>query len=249
MEKTLKGQVAVVTGGSRGIGAAICKKLAGCGAKVIVNYSSSPQAAEAVVAEIKSAGGEAEALQFSVDNSDAVDTAFKGILERCGRVDILVNNAGIALDNLVMRTKNEEWQKTLDVNLSGCFYCARAVSRPMMKQRSGRIINISSVIGEMGNAGQAAYAASKAGLIGLTKSLAKELASRNILVNAVTPGYIQTDMTGEMDEATKEKILSSIPLGEIGSADHIADAVVFLSLPTSRYITGQILAVNGGMYM
>ncbi len=245
----LAGQVAIVTGGSRGIGKAICEKLAAQGASVAVNYSRSAVEAEAIVAEIKSRGGRAQAYGFDVGSSEAVEGAFKAILTDFGRVDILVNNAGIAVDQLLVRTKDEDWAKTIAINLSGAFYCARAVAKTMMKARSGRIINISSVIGETGNAGQAAYAASKAGLLGLTKSLAKELASRSITVNAITPGYIQTDMTSTIADEYKEKLMAAIPLSRLGSAEDVAEAVLFLALPGSGYITGQILGVNGGMHM
>ncbi len=247
--KKLSGQVAVVTGGSRGIGRAICKKLANCGAMVVVNYARSANLAEALVSEIKQSGGEAEAIGFDVGNAEEVAEALKGILAKHGKIDILINNAGIAKDSLLVRTSTEDWQQTLDINLSGAFYTARAVAKAMMKARTGRIINVSSVIGETGNAGQAAYAASKAGLIGFTKSLAKELASRSITVNAVTPGYIQTDMTDSLSVEQREGIQGQIPLGRLGEADDIAEAIAFLASPDASYITGQVLGINGGMYM
>jgi len=241
--------VALVTGGGRGIGKAVSLELGKRGAHVVVNYSRSSDAAEAVKGEIEAAGGSAETVGFDVSDSGQVDTALKEIIKNHGRLDVLVNNAGIALDNLLVRTKDEEWDQTISVNLSGAFYCCRAVAKTMMKARSGRIINISSVIGESGNAGQAAYSASKAALIGLTKSLAKELASRGVTVNCVTPGYIQTDMTAGMGEEATGAILENIPLGRLGTGEDIADSVAFLASPNSGYITGQVLGVNGGMYM
>jgi 3-oxoacyl-[acyl-carrier protein] reductase len=248
-ERQLKDQVAVVTGGSRGIGSAVCEKLAALGASIVVNYARNREAAEVVEARVVSYGVQCMLSSFDVGDPLAVETAFKGILERFGRIDILVNNAGIAIDGLLVRTRNEDWQRTIDVNLSGCFYCARAVAKPMMKARSGRIINISSVIGELGNAGQVAYSASKSGLFGLTKSLSRELASRNITVNAITPGYIQTDMTSGISPEAVEQLLKQIPLNRLGEAADIAEAVAFFALPASGYVTGQILGVNGGMYM
>ena len=247
--RMFEGQVAVVTGGSRGIGRAICSRLAQGGAEVVVNYAARADAAQQLVDEIKAAGGKASIKGFDVGAESAVEAAFSEIFDSHGRIDLLVNNAGIALDGLIVRTKGESWQKTIDVNLSGAFYCSRAVTKPMMKARRGRIINITSVIGQMGNAGQTAYAASKAGIIGFTKSLARELASRDISVNAIAPGYIQTDMTGALDDATREAIMSQIPLGRLGTADDVAEAVLFLAGPGGAYITGQVLAVNGGMYM
>ncbi len=247
--KPLKDHVAVVTGGSRGIGSAICEKLALLGASVVVNYTRNREAAEAVQARVMSHGVQCLLSAFDVGDPDAVEEAFKEILKQFGRVDILVNNAGIAIDGLVVRTRNEDWQRTIDVNLSGCFYCARAVAKPMMKARSGRIINVSSVIGELGNAGQVAYAASKSGIFGLTKSLARELASRNITVNAVTPGYIQTDMTAGIAPDAVEQLLKQIPLSRLGTAVDVAETVAFFASPASGYITGEILGVNGGMRM
>ncbi len=247
--ETLKGKVAVVTGGSRGIGRAICERLAAAGAKVIVNYSRSSGAADEVVAVIKDRGGESEAVQFDVGNAEQVEAAFKDIISSHGAVHILVNNAGITSDSLLVRAKTEDWQRTLDVNLSGCFYCARAVAKAMMKAREGRIVNVSSVIGQTGNAGQAAYSASKAGIFGLTKSLAKELASRGVTVNAVAPGYIATEMTEGLTEDLKQGILDQIPANRIGDAVDVAEVVAFLCEPRSAYVTGQVVGVNGGMYM
>lgn len=249
MDKILTGSVALVTGGSRGIGKAISLKLAALGARVYVNYASRSDAAEEVVKEIKAAGGEADILGFDVSDSAAVDKAIDSIKEKSGKLDILVNNAGISKDGLFVRMKDDDWDSTLNINLKGSFNCSRAAGRLMMKARYGRIVNISSVVGEMGNAGQVPYSASKAGLLGLTKATARELASRNVTVNAITPGFIETDMTDVLDEKVKEATLSNIPLGRFGKADEVADLVAFLSQPASAYITGQIIGINGGMHM
>ena len=249
MSKNLSGQVALVTGGSRGIGRAICVALASHGARVFVNCTANREAAEETVKLCKEAGGDAESIVFDVADSSAVDVAVDSIKERAGRLDILVNNAGIAKDGLLMRFKDEDWRKTMSVNLDGAFYCTRAASKIMMRARVGRIVNISSVVGEMGNAGQAAYVSSKAGLIGLTKSVARELASRNVTVNAVTPGFIATDMTQGLDEKLKAEHLKAIPLGRYGEASEIATLIAFLVGPDAAYITGQVIGVNGGMYM
>jgi 3-oxoacyl-[acyl-carrier protein] reductase len=245
----LKGKITVVTGASRGIGKSIAIELAKQGAFVWVNYSSNSAYAEEVVALCKQAGGDAASLQWNIASSEEVDAAFDKIKERHGKVDVLVNNAGISRDGLFVRMKNEDWDATLAVNLNGAFYCSRAAARFMMKNRWGRIINISSVVGEMGNAGQAAYSASKAGLLGLTKSLARELGSRNITVNAITPGFIETDMTAVLPEALKEEHQKGIALGRFGKADEIAPVVAFLATDAAGYITGQVIGVNGGMYM
>ncbi len=247
--KQFENQIALVTGGSRGIGRAICERLAQHGATVIVNYAQSAAKAEEVVAGIMRQSGKAVAMGFDVASAEATEKAIKEILERHGKIDILVNNAGIAVDALVVRTKTEDWQRTIDVNLSGCFYCARAVAKPMMKARRGRIVNISSVIGLMGNAGQIAYATSKAGIFGLTKSLAKELGSRGVTVNAVAPGYIDTDMTNTLTEELKNSILENVPLSRMGTGEDIAGAVQFLCGEDASYITGSVISVNGGMYM
>lgn len=249
MEKVLNGQVALVTGGSRGIGRAICEQLAAQGAFVYVNYSSGSAAADETVRLCQSVGGQAESLGFDVANPESVEQAFDKIKAKSGRLDILVNNAGISIDGIFIRFKNEDWDKVLKINLYGAFHCSQSAAKMMMKQRYGRIVNISSVVGEMGNAGQAAYVSSKAGLIGFTKSLAKELASRNITINAVTPGFIETDMTGGLDEKLKEEHLKHIPLGKYGQASDVANLVNFLAGPNSAYITGQVIGVNGGMYM
>ena len=243
----LQDQVALVTGASRGIGRAIAFALAQEGAKVVVNYSSSAAAAESVVAEIQQQGGEALALQADVSQTEQVDQLVEKTQEKWGKIDILVNNAGITKDNLLIRMKLEDWQAVLALNLTGVFLCTRAVGKLMLKQRRGRIINIASVSGQMGNPGQANYSAAKAGVIGLTKTLAKEFASRGITVNAVAPGFIETDMTHDLKA---EEILKLIPLGRFGKPEEVAQMVSFLaSNPASAYITGQVFNVDGGMVM
>jgi 3-oxoacyl-[acyl-carrier protein] reductase len=246
MNSKLAGKVALVTGGSRGIGRAICQKLAAEGAQVFVNYSSNSSAAEETAALC---GNGAEIIGFNVADSTAVDAAIDSIHKKAGKIDILVNNAGISKDGLFIRMKNEDWDTTLGVNLNGAFYCSRAVARLMLKARAGRILNISSVVGEMGNPGQVPYVSSKAGLIGLTKAMAKELASRGITVNAITPGFIETEMTGALSEETRAEHLKHIPLGRYGAADEVAGVVTFLCGPDAAYITGQVIGINGGMYM
>lgn len=246
----LSGQVALVTGGGRGIGRAVSETLARRGAAVAVNYSRSADAAEGVVKAIEAAGGRAIAVQFDVADEQGVELGFKQVVEAFGGLDILVNNAGIAVDGLMIRTKLEDWRKTIDVNLTGSFLCARSASKLMIKaKKGGRIINISSVIGEMGNGGQVAYAASKSGIFGLTKSLARELGSRAITVNAITPGYIKTEMTAGMAEEQVSALLQQIPLARLGESEDVAELVAFLALPGAGYITGEIIAVNGGMHM
>jgi len=245
----LDGKSAIVTGASRGIGKDIALYLAKEGAKVAVNYSGSKDRADAVVEEIKASGGEAFAIQASVDKADDVQNLISSTLEQFGSVDILVNNAGITRDNLLMRMKEQEWDDVLNTNLKGVFLCTKAVTRQMMKQRAGRIINITSIVGVSGNAGQANYVAAKAGVIGLTKSSAKELASRNITVNSVAPGFITTDMTDALPEDIKSQMLSQIPLAKFGNPLDIAKAVAFLASEDANYITGQTIHVNGGMYM
>jgi 3-oxoacyl-[acyl-carrier protein] reductase len=243
----LQNQVAVVTGASRGIGRATALALAAEAAKVVVNYASSSAAAEAVVEEITAMGGEAIALQANVAQPDHVDALFNATMEKWGRIDVLVNNAGIARDTLLLRMKLEDWQAVIDLNLTGVFLCTKAASKIMLKQRSGRIVNITSVVGEMGNAGQANYSAAKAGVIGFTKTMAKELASRGITVNAVAPGFIATDMTADIKA---DEILKLIPLGRYGQPEEVAGLIQFLAAdPAAAYITGQIINVDGGMVM
>jgi len=243
----LADQVALVTGASRGIGRAIALELAAAGALVVVNYASSSQAAEALVAEIAAAGGRAWAHQANVADEEQVEAMVKVVLEREGRLDVLVNNAGITRDGLLMRMKSSDWQSVIDLNLTGVFLCTRAVSRTMLKARSGRIINITSVVALMGNPGQANYSAAKAGLIGLTRSNAAEFAARGVTVNAVAPGFIDSDMTAELD---REPILAAIPLGRMGKPAEVAGAVRFLAAdPAAAYMTGQVLQVDGGMVM
>ena len=243
----LADQVALVTGASRGIGRAIALELAAAGALVVVNFASSPQAAEAVVAEIAAAGGRAWAHQANVAEEEQVEAMVKAVLAKEGRLDVLVNNAGITRDGLLMRMKTADWQSVIDLNLTGVFLCTRAVSRTMLKARSGRIINITSVVALMGNPGQANYSAAKAGLIGLTRSSAAEFASRGVTVNAVAPGFIESDMTAELN---KEPILAAIPLGRMGQPAEVASAVLFLAAdPAAAYMTGQVLQVDGGMVM
>ncbi|MEI4768609.1 3-oxoacyl-[acyl-carrier-protein] reductase [Psychrobacillus sp. FJAT-51614] len=245
----LDGKSAIVTGASRGIGKDIALYLAKEGAKVAVNYSGSKEKAEAVVEEIKSFGGEAFTIQANVDQAEDVQNLISATLENFGSIDILINNAGITRDNLLMRMKEQEWDDVLDTNLKGVFLCTKAVTRQMMKQRKGRIINITSIVGVSGNPGQANYVAAKAGVIGLTKSTALELASRNITVNSVAPGFITTDMTDALPEEVKTQMLSQIPLAKFGNTEDIAKAVAFLASDDANYITGQTLHVNGGMYM
>lgn len=246
---TLDGKIALVTGGSRGIGRAIALRLAGMGAKVAINYVSKPDAAQEVVDAIAATGGEGRVYKFDVADTKAVNDSVAKIIADFGRLDILVNNAGITRDGLLMKMKEESWDQVLDTNLKGAFNCIKAVNRPMMKQRWGRIVNISSVIGFSGNAGQANYAAAKAGLTGLTRSVARELASRSITVNGVAPGYIDTDMTRDLVEEVKEKILGEIPMRSMGSVEDVAGAVAYLVSEDARYITGQFIHVNGGMLM
>lgn len=245
----LENKVAVVTGASRGIGRAIALELAAQGAKVVVNYSGSEAKADEVVAAIQRAGGEAIAVQANVADADSVQALMKAALDTFGSLDILVNNAGITRDNLLIRMKEDEWDDVLNTNLKGVFLCTKAVARQMMKQRAGRIINISSIVGVAGNAGQANYVAAKAGVIGLTKTTAQELASRNILVNAIAPGFITTEMTDALPAEMKEAMLKQIPLARLGQPEDIAKAVAFFASDAANYITGQTLQIDGGMVM
>jgi 3-oxoacyl-[acyl-carrier protein] reductase len=243
----LKDKVAVVTGASRGIGKAAALALVSQGAKVVINYARSREAAESTVKEITEAGGEAIALQGDVSQSTEVDNLIKTTLDKFGRIDVLVNNAGITQDTLLLRMKPEQWQAVIDLNLTGVFLCTKAVSKTMLKQRSGRIINIASVAGQMGNPGQANYSAAKAGVIGFTKTVAKELANRGITVNAVAPGFIETDMTQDLQS---EEIIKFIPLGRYGKPEEVAGTIRFLAAdPAAAYITGQVFNVDGGMVM
>ncbi len=245
----LNGQVALVTGASRGIGRAIALVLAKAGADVIVNYAGSESAAEEVVQLIRGMGRRAEKIQAHVGNSEQAESMIKAVIEQFGTIDILVNNAGITRDNLIMRMKEEEFDDVINTNLKGVFNCIKAVTRPMMKQRSGKIINISSVVGVLGNPGQANYVAAKAGVIGLTKATARELASRNITVNCIAPGFIETEMTDKLPEDAKAALLQQIPLAKLGKPDDIANVVLFLASSAASYMTGQTLHVDGGMYM
>ncbi|WP_017661427.1 3-oxoacyl-[acyl-carrier-protein] reductase [Baaleninema simplex] len=243
----LKDKVAVVTGGSRGIGKATALALAAEGANVVVNYASSSTAADDVVKTIQEMGGEAVAVQADVSNAEQVDALVKATTEKWGKIDVWVNNAGITRDTLLLRMKPQDWQAVIDLNLTGVFLCTRAVSKLMLKKKTGRIINIASVAGQMGNPGQANYSAAKAGVIGFTKTVAKELASRGVTVNAVAPGFIETDMT---EGLAAEEILKAIPLGRYGKAEEVAGLIRFLAAdPAAAYITGQTFNVDGGMVM
>ena len=244
----LADKIAVVTGAGRGIGRAVALAYAKMGADVVCVSRTEENSAK-VAAEVEGIGRRAWAVAVDVSDTAAVDAAAKGILESTSRVDILVNNAGVTRDNLLMRMSEEEWDTVIDTNLKGAFNFTKALTRPFIKQRSGRIINIASVIGLIGNAGQSNYAASKAALIGFTKSIAKELATRGITVNAIAPGFIETDMTAELSEKMREGILGNVPLERFGSPDDIAHAAVFLAMEPSGYITGQVLTVDGGMVM
>lgn len=245
----LTGKTAIVTGGARGIGRAIAMTLAAAGANIVINYTSSSKAAEEVVEEAKKLGVSALAVKADVSQNDEIENLVKEVLNQFGSIDILVNNAGITRDNLLIRMSEEDFQAVIDVNLKGAFICTKHVSKVMMKQRTGKIINIASVVGITGNAGQSNYAASKAGLIGFTKSIAKELAKRNINVNAVAPGYIETDMTASLPEKVREGFMINIPMARGGSPQDVANVVLFLSSKNSDYITGQVINIDGGMVM
>jgi 3-oxoacyl-[acyl-carrier protein] reductase len=245
----LAGKIAVVTGGSRGIGRATCRALAQAGAYVLVNYRSNREAAEDSLRLIEEAGGQAELIAFDVADPECVDRAIKDALERHGRIDILVNNAGISIDQLLLRVSSRDLEMTWATNVNGAIYCAKACIRPMMRNRWGRIINVSSVVAESGNPGQVVYSASKAALLGMTRTLAREYASRGITVNAVAPGFVETDMTAGLSEAATQAIIDQTPIGRIGRAEEVAAAVVFLASEEASYITGQVVRVNGGMYV
>jgi len=244
----LSNKIAIVTGASRGIGSAIAHNLSKAGAKVVL-ISRSIDALKSVESEIKSNGGEAISITADVSNLESFTNAISQVVETWGTVDILINNAGIIKDNIILRLKEEDWDAVIDINLKGCFNGIKAVARPMLKTRSGRIINITSVIGLIGNSGQSNYAASKAGILGLTKSIAKELGPRNITVNAIAPGYIQTEMTDNLDQTSKDNLMKSIPLQRLGKPEEIASLVCFLASEEAAYITGQTLNVDGGMVM
>ncbi len=246
---SLEGRVALVTGGSRGIGRAIAELLAERGAAVAVNYASREDAAREVCEAITARGGRAIAVGFDVSNAEAVDAGVRRVVDELGALHILVNNAGVSIDALLLRAKEEDFDRTVAINQKGAFLCAKAAARPLLKAKSeGRIINVSSVVGEQGNAGQSMYAASKAGLIGLTKSLARELAARGVTVNAVTPGFIETDMTdAALQGDAREALTAQIPLRRIGAPREVAEAVAFLAAPAAAYITGHVLRVNGGL--
>ena len=245
----LDGKTALVTGASRGIGLAIAIRLASEGAAVAINYAGNVKAAEEVKAVIEAAGGRAMLVQADVADSTAVDAMIKAVIEAFGQIDILVNNAGITRDGLLMRMKEEDWDAVINTNLKGIFHCTKAVSKLMMKKRYGRIVNMASVVGLIGNAGQSNYAAAKAGVIGFSKSMARELASRGITVNMVAPGFIDTDMTAVLPDKVREAMVADIPLGKIGTPENVADAVVFLVSDQASYITGQTINVDGGMVM
>ena len=246
---SLEGQIGIVTGGSRGIGRAIVLALGCRGAHVIINYRDNHTAATQTLADLEKRGGHGEVGQFDVANETQIDDFIKKIVDQHKKIDILVNNAGVTSDNLLLRVRPEDWDQVVGTNLKGTVFCTKSVSRVMIRQRYGRIINMSSVVGQMGNAGQSVYASTKAGIIGFTKAMAREVASRGITVNAVAPGFIETEMTAQLSAAMQEEFLRSIPLGRFGTCDEVAEVVAFLAGRRAGYITGQVLSVNGGLYM
>ncbi len=246
---SLEGQIALVTGASRGIGRAIAAALGRAGAFVVVNYRENQRAAEETLAALGAAGAKGELCRFDIAEEGAVEEAVKKIVDGHKKIDIVVNNAGVAVDNLLVRAKQTDWEQVIGTNLKGTVLCTKAAARYMIRQRYGRIINLSSVVGQMGNSGQSLYAASKAGIIGFTKAVAREVASRGVTVNAVAPGFIESDMTARLPETLRQEFLDAIPLGRLGTCEEVAEMVLFLAGPGAGYITGQVFNVNGGLYM